>query len=115
MKDELKEFQHQQAFNKFMELLPNILWSASISGVNLPKPTAVKIKSMGYKRGLPDIMIFEPRGGYHGLFIEMKRKGGKPTEEQKWFIEELNRRGYKAVICYGFQEAIEVVEEYLKL
>ncbi|MEM1973305.1 MAG: VRR-NUC domain-containing protein [Thermoplasmata archaeon] len=109
-----KEYQHQELFNKYMSYRPNILWSSSIAGVNLPIITATRLKRMGYKRGLPDIMIFEPRQGYHGLFIEMKREGGRLTKEQKWFLDELNRRGYKAVVCYSFKQAIDIVENYLK-
>ena len=62
---------------------------------------------------MPDICIPVPNSKYHGLYIEMKRKkGGRVSQKQKEWIERLNRLGYLAVVCYGADEAIKVVEEY---
>ncbi len=66
--------------------------------------------------GFPDIFVYEPRGQYHGLAIEMKRQqGGKVSEAQRECLAELTARGYLAVVCRGFQEAKKTVDEYLKL
>lgn len=77
------------------------------------------MKRMGYSRGTPDIFIEEPRNGYHGLRIEMKtrktawsEKGSISTEQKGW-IDKLNQRGYFAVFCFGRDEAIKVIDEYL--
>ena len=32
---------------------------------------------------------------------------------QKEWLERLNKVGYKAVVCYGFDEAIEAITKYL--
>jgi len=45
-------------------------------------PTAQKLKKEGVKRGIPDIFLPCARGGSHGLFIEMKARDGKVSEEQ---------------------------------
>ena len=70
------------------------------------------MKDEGLKAGVPDIMVAVPSSGYHGLFIELKVKGGRVSASQKGWLERLNEQGYKAVVCYGGEEALEVTEEY---
>jgi len=74
-----------------------------------------KMKKMGMKNGVPDIVIPVPRGRYHGLFIEMKRTSGSQlSAEQKKYIVDLNILGYKAEIAYGCDDAIRITEEYFR-
>ena len=77
------------------------------------KREAGKLKRMGVLPGVPDLLIFEPRGGFHGLAIELKVKGNYPTHSQKIVLEQLNSKGWKAVSCYGFDKAREVIDAYL--
>jgi hypothetical protein len=64
-------------------------------------------------KGFPDIFIYEPRGTFHGLAIEMKRvKGGKIEPEQIEWKEQLRNRGYASYICKGSEDAIKVIDEY---
>lgn len=75
---------------------------------------AVQMKSEGVKAGVPDLMLPVARSGWHGLFIEMKRtKGGKVSQEQKDWISYLDAQGYCAVVCRGWEAALEVVRGYL--
>lgn len=100
-----------------------ILFTASTQGMKLPFKVAVKLKAMGYRAGTADLLIFEPRGVYHGLFIEMKRpniphlgiKKGKPSLEQIRFLVQAALRGYAAVFCYGSDDAISMISRYLAL
>ena len=76
--------------------------------------TAVALKKQGVKRGVPDMCLPVPRGGFNGLYIELKRvKGGTVSDEQREWIAALNTQGYKAIICYGAEEAIEQIRGYL--
>lgn len=76
--------------------------------------TAVALKKQGVKRGVPDMCLPVSRGGYHGLYIELKRqKGGTVSDEQREWIAALNTQGYKAIICHGAEEAIEQIRGYL--
>lgn len=76
---------------------------------------ARRLKQEGMKRGVPDNCLPVPRGKYHGLYIELKRvKGGKPTSEQKQWVEDLTGQGYLALICKGWEEAAKVIERYLR-
>ena len=71
--------------------------------------------AQGLRKGVPDICLPVPRGGYGALYIELKRQqGGRVSEEQRVWIDALNRAGNKAVICKGFEEAKKQIEEYLK-
>ena len=76
--------------------------------------TAVALKKQGVKRGVPDMCLPVARGGYHGLYIELKRqRGGTVSETQKSWITALAEQGYKAVVCRGAEEAIELIRGYL--
>jgi hypothetical protein len=76
--------------------------------------TAINMKRMGYVAGTPDLLVFEPRARYSGLMIEMKGPKGKVSPAQAEFIEALGKRGYKAVVCFGFQSAQREIDAYFK-
>lgn len=76
---------------------------------------AARMKREGVKAGVSDIFMPVARGGYHGLYIEMKVKGNKPSEKQAWWIEETTKQGYCSKVCYGWVEAKGVIEKYLGL
>lgn len=71
------------------------------------------MKRMGTLKGASDLFMAWPVEPYHGLFIEVKSKTGRPTPEQKAFIERVRLVGYKAEICYGAEEVISTIIEYL--
>lgn len=76
---------------------------------------AGRFKAMGVKRGVPDVFLDVPRGGFHGLRIEMKRRrGGVLSDEQADWIDYYNANGYRAVVCYGWDEARMEIEDYLR-
>lgn len=87
------------------------------NGGSRNKLEAANLKRQGVKAGVPDICLPVARGNYHGLFIEMKNASGKnkATDKQKEWIQELNRQGYMAIVCYGWQEASEVLKKYMRL
>jgi hypothetical protein len=71
------------------------------------------LKRMGLLKGASDLFIALPNSEYSGLFIEMKSAKGRPTPEQKEFIQLMNDTGYYACICYSAIEAIAVIKDYL--
>lgn len=74
---------------------------------------AAHLKRQGVKAGVPDICLPVARRGYHGLYIELKVGRNKPTQNQKNWIILLQEQGYKAVVCWGWEEAAEVIGEYV--
>ena len=99
------------------------LLNSSLNGIKIHNiKAAARAKKAGMKKGYPDIFLPTARGGYFGLFIELKRPAnkllgtqkGSSTQEQREWIEILNTQNYKAKICYGASEAIELLKEYLE-
>lgn len=73
---------------------------------------AARMKRMGLRSGFPDLLVPLARGGYHGLFIEMKYGKNKTTKEQKEWLECLSAEGYACAVCYNAAEAIKTIESY---
>lgn len=76
---------------------------------------AAALKRRGVKAGVPDMCLPVHRGRYHGLYIELKVGNNKATDKQKEWLLNLNMQGYKAVICYGWEDAVKMIEGYLKM
>jgi hypothetical protein len=74
-----------------------VLFCASAGGMRTSMRTAINMKRAGYKKGYPDIAIHEPRGGFHGMFVEVKC-GSRATPEQIGWRNALINRGYYAII-----------------
>lgn len=73
------------------------------------------LKRKGVKRGVPDMFLPVPRGGYCGLYIELKADGGRVSKDQAWWLKELEEQGYCTCICLGWQDAAKTLQWYLKL
>ena len=78
------------------------------------RAAAVKLKRMGLRRGVPDICLPVARGGYHGLYIELKVGKNRATADQKAYLEALGREGYFVALCYGALEAEDVILRYVR-
>ena len=83
------------------------------NGGKRSKAEAARFKRMGVKAGVPDIFLPVPRGGYHGLYIELKALDGKPSAEQNRFLTAVGEQGYFAAVAYGGQAAAEMIVRYL--
>lgn len=76
---------------------------------------AARLKAQGVKAGVPDLVLPVARGKHHGLYIELKRqKGGRLSDDQKKWLDELTEQGYLAVRCDGSEAAIKTIEDYLR-
>jgi hypothetical protein len=85
------------------------------NGGHRHKATAARLKAAGVKAGVPDICLPVARGDWHGLYIELKVGKNKLTEAQRRWKDDLIRYGYLALVCYGWEEARDVIEWYLGL
>jgi hypothetical protein len=88
------------------------LWAIPNGGARHIR-TAVKLKAEGVVAGVPDLFLMIPKNGWHGLFIEMKIKGGKVSDNQKEFMGLATLLGYQSVVCYGFDDAKNAITAYL--
>ena len=76
---------------------------------------AANLKQQGVKPGVPDIFLPVARKGFHGLYIELKRaKGGTVSKAQQEMLIALRCEGYAVEVCYGCEEAVRVLEGYLR-
>lgn len=79
------------------------------------KSNGAALKRQGLKKGVPDLCLPVARGGYHGLYIEMKRIGEKPSDNQKRWLYLLKQQGYCTTVCdEGWEQAVKVIEGYMK-
>ncbi len=119
------ELQKQVAIYIRMQYPDTIFHSDFGSGVKLT-PWQAKMQKMqnGGKRAWPDMFIAEPKGKWHGLFIELKKEGTRLLKrdgdfasehiaEQDAVLRELNEKGYKAEFAIGFEQALNLIDDYL--
>jgi hypothetical protein len=83
------------------------------NGGHRHKAVAAKLKAEGVRKGVPDLCLPVPCGSHHGLWIEMKAKDGRVSDEQEEWIGALRAQGYRADVCVGADAAWGVICEYL--
>lgn len=89
-----------------------LLFHVPNGGYRCPK-TARKLKAEGVRAGIPDYFYPVPKAHYHGLWIELKAKGGKPSKAQLPVLHALAQQRYAVVVCWGADAAFKVLSEYL--
>ncbi len=83
------------------------------NGVYSSVRTGARMKRLGLRAGVPDLVVFCARHGFHGLFIEMKSEKGRLTKTQIEYHKLLEEQGYLVKTARGFDEAKEIIESYL--
>jgi hypothetical protein len=78
-------------------------------------PAGQKLRAEGAKEGVPDLCLPVAREAFYGLYIEMKYGRNKPTHKQDWWIARLRGQGYRVEVCWSFEEARDVLIDYLGL
>ena len=75
---------------------------------------AKRMKDEGVRAGIPDLFLAVPRGGFHGLFVELKRtKGGRTSDVQEKAMALLRAQGFRCIVCRGCAEAKAEINRYL--
>lgn len=72
-----------------------------------------RLNAEGRKAGVPDLCLPVARGGWHGLYIEVKTTPGQPSPAQVIWLDALHAAGYLATVCHGQADAIACLTEYL--
>lgn len=85
------------------------------NGGSRHKAEAARLRAEGVRSGVPDLCLPVPRGGFHGLYIELKRlRGGRLSEQQRAWLDALGKQGYAVAVCKGWEEAAETIQRYLE-
>lgn len=87
--------------------IPNGGARSAITGANL--------KRQGTRAGMPDYHLPVARGGFHGLFLELKAADGEVSEKQAGLLLALSKEGHAVCVAFGIDAAIEAVTSYLRL
>jgi len=120
------EFELQKQVASYLRLqYGSVLFlSDTVAAVKLTIPQGVRNKSIQCQAfSCPDLMIFEKRGEYGGLFLELKaetpfKKDGKlksseHLEAQQDTLNKLNAKGYKAMFAWDFDQIKAIIDDYL--
>lgn len=94
------------------------------SGLKMTMGQARWQKRLNKRKAYPDLFIAEPKGEYHGLFLELKKDGvrlkkktgewaSEHIAEQAEMLEDLRAKGYEAEFAVGFEQARQAIDEYL--
>lgn len=109
----------QMALMAWLELQYPAVFERTIhtpNGGHRSKRVAGRLKALGTKRGVPDLLCFVPSREFRGLAVEMKRPGAPPSavrSEQIDWLRYLEAIGWHCCICRGFDEARTAFEGYL--
>lgn len=76
--------------------------------------TGARLKAEGARAGIPDLMLPVMRGGFGGLYIELKIDGGRVQPAQAEWHAALRREGYAVAVCYGCDAAWQTVQDYVR-
>lgn len=90
----------------FIHAIPN--------GIVVSKRERARLINEGLLSGVCDLFLPVARGGFFGLYIEMKTPTGKLETAQKTFIQFVQKQGYKVVIPRSIEEAIAAVADYME-
>lgn len=92
---------------------PRLTLFAIPNGGNRNLITAMTMKREGVLAGVADLFLAFPSQGFHGLWIEMKIGKGRQSQEQKYFQTDMEKQGYKYVVCRSFEEFKNEIEKYV--
>ena len=85
------------------------------NGGSRHRAEAARLQAEGVKAGVPDLCLPVARGGFHGLYIELKRvRGSRTSDLQVGWMESLMKQGYCVALCKGWEQAAQTIIEYLE-
>lgn len=85
------------------------------NGGRRDRVSGAKLKAEGVLPGVSDLILLVPRDWCHGLLIEMKTGKGKQSPAQRDWQHDMERRGYRYIVCHSFDEFREAIDDYLLL
>jgi len=104
---------------------PNVVFTSESSGIRVSMGVAIQMKKQRSLHKLPDLIILQPNKYHHGLVLELKKskaelykkngefKKSEHIEEQNKTLKLLANNGYKALFACGFDEAKDIIDDYM--
>jgi hypothetical protein len=71
-----------------------------------------KMKFLGAKAGIPDVMIFNSNKKYNGLAIELKVGYNKPSDNQKKWLKDLKNSGWHTTWSNDIESVYKLIDNY---
>lgn len=115
---------HQAVCKYIKSQYPDCIFSSESGGIRLTMGQAIKAKSLRSESKLPDLLIMEARGGYCGLFIEIKKDSvwlrdgslskDKHIQAQAAVLDRLKKKRYYAVFGCGLELTMSIIDRYMK-
>ena len=102
----------QKAVARYLDA-KGVLWVHCPNGGHRNVAEAAKLKAMGVKAGIPDILILEPRKFCYGLAIELKVGKNKCTDHQKEMQRYFIAHNWHVLVSYSLDEVIHEIDKYL--
>ena len=101
----------QMCVRYFRYVYPQYVIYATPNGGSRNPIEAERLKAEGVLAGVADLTILLPQGRI--IYIEMKVKGNRQTDNQKDFQQKAEALGYKYYVCYSFDEFKAIIEKEL--
>lgn len=93
---------------------PILEWIIHVpNGGKRPRGAAGKLKAMGVKPGVLDVLLPLPFNGWSGLAIEMKVGSNRTTEQQDDWLQAFAASGYYTAVCYTLEDFMTHVGRFL--
>lgn len=108
-----KEDKLQHSVMKYLSIQhPTALFTHIPNEGKRTKFEQFKLKYLGTKAGVPDVMVFTPNQFNNGLAIELKAGYNKPTENQKVWLNLLKNANWSVHWSNSFDECKEIIDKY---
>lgn len=94
-----------RAICEYLAFKKYVFWRNNNVGIWDQKGFYRKI-SFGFRKGIPDISVFDTNGDYIGL--EVKTRDGKPSPDQKRMAEDFKRLGVEYYVVRSVEDCKEI-------
>ena len=127
MRNKIEEQTHVASCDYLRFQYPSVIFTSDAGGIYTSMNQAKLIKRTRSCVGLPDLMIFEPKAEFCGLFLEIKangtsiyKKNGDFTSNQHLnnqaeVLKKLMNKGYATYFVVGFDNAKQIIDHYFSL
>lgn len=123
----MKETDLYEQIAQYLNLkYPHVIYHFDLSGMWTPSHQARNLYGRLNSRAFPDFVIYQPRGAYAGLAIEIKKEGtvlykkdgtlraSEHVKEQNRMLARLRLASYSADFGIGFTQVRSIIDNYLK-